>query len=181
MMNRKRLLPIYRILLCVLIVLNMAMIYYFSAEDGAKSGQTSGTVAHAVAEVTVRDFSAKPVTEQNRIVTRFQHPVRKAAHMAEHGLLALWIDLLLLTWDRTGSVRDTVIRNAATLTAVFLYACTDEWHQKSVGGRGAAFTDVLIDTAGAAVVCAVVFLILFLVRRNQRLRSVKKAKEASVA
>ncbi|MFZ2371781.1 MAG: VanZ family protein, partial [Trichococcus flocculiformis] len=34
------------------------------------------------------------------------------------------------------------------LLFVFLYASSDEFHQSFIPGRGPAFTDVLIDTAG---------------------------------
>ena len=34
---------------------------------------------------------------------------------------------------------------------VFLYACTDEFHQNFIPGRNMAFKDVLIDTIGGIV------------------------------
>ncbi len=37
-----------------------------------------------------------------------------------------------------------------SLAFVFLYACSDEFHQSFVPGRGPAFRDVLIDTSGGA-------------------------------
>jgi len=33
---------------------------------------------------------------------------------------------------------------------VFLYACTDEFHQSFVPGRACLFRDVMIDTSGGA-------------------------------
>ena len=42
----------------------------------------------------------------------------------------------------------------------FIYACTDEFHQMFVDGRGASFFDCLIDTTGA-ILGIVAALILY--------------------
>ena len=41
---------------------------------------------------------------------------------------------------------------------VFLYACTDEFHQLFIEGRSGRFRDVLIDTAGGFL-CYIIILI----------------------
>lgn len=55
----------------------------------------------------------------------------------------------------------------------FLYACSDEFHQRFVPGRSGEFRDVVIDTAGVLIGIAIV-LILFpaLKHRNGRKKSV---------
>jgi VanZ family protein len=68
--------------------------------------------------------------------------LRKAAHMAEFGLLwFLWARAL----GHSGW--------AAVITIG--YAITDELHQTTVEGRHGAATDVLIDSAGVAIAYAV--------------------------
>jgi VanZ family protein len=70
---------------------------------------------------------------------------RKAAHMFMFGVLARllarafqgqtpWSWKRIFTWS---------------LALSFLYACSDEWHQRFVPGRQCAATDVLIDSFGA--------------------------------
>jgi VanZ family protein len=53
----------------------------------------------------------------------------------------------------------------------FVYACSDEWHQSFVAGRGPSFTDVLIDTAGAAVAVLIATGILLMRRKKARTRT----------
>jgi VanZ family protein len=69
--------------------------------------------------------------------------LRKAAHMAEYGLL--W-----LLWQRA-------LRTARPWPAVAItlaYAASDEIHQSFVAGRHGTPVDVLIDAAGVAVAVA---------------------------
>jgi VanZ family protein len=71
--------------------------------------------------------------------------LRKAAHMAEYGLL--W----LLWWRAFG------YRNAGAVAAIAIaYAATDEFHQSFVEGRNGTPVDVLIDAAGVALAAAAV-------------------------
>ena len=69
--------------------------------------------------------------------------LRKLAHMAEYAVLAA------LLWRALGSY-------AGALVLAVAYAGTDELHQHFVSGRHAAFRDVGIDAAGAAVGLALV-------------------------
>src|SRR5918999_1763327 len=71
--------------------------------------------------------------------------LRKAAHMAEYGLL--W----LLWWRALG------YRNAGAAAAITIaYGATDEFHQSFVEGRHGTPVDVLIDAAGVALAAAAV-------------------------
>lgn len=157
-MESKRILFL-RVLLGVLILLNMAFIFRFSSENGQVSTETSGKVAHAVAEATVRDFDRKPQEEQTEIVNHLQFPVRKLAHMTEFATLGGLIFLLLLTWR--GKV---LLRYGGAILAAALYALSDEFHQNFSAGRGPQLTDVLIDASGALLACSLILLVWFLVR-----------------
>ena len=169
-MNHKTRFILLRCVLGLLIVLNMVVIYQFSAQDGTKSGETSKEVSQIVAEVTVKDFEEKQPEEQNKIIKDLHHPIRKLAHMIEFGSLGALILLLLLTW------KDYLLtRYIGALVATFLYACTDEWHQTVTADRGPQFTDVLIDLSGALITCTVILAVCILikVRKGQPLFSMK--------
>jgi len=57
--------------------------------------------------------------------------------------------ILAILFLRTRKERGSSGRSALyALLFVFLYASSDEFHQSFIPGRGPAFTDVLIDTAG---------------------------------
>ena len=45
-----------RLFLCTLILANMALIFFLSAENGTESGETSKLVTSMVARVLVKDF-----------------------------------------------------------------------------------------------------------------------------
>lgn len=76
--------------------------------------------------------------------------IRKCAHLTEYAILALLVwralhqsknNLPPWSWPKVGG----------TLLVVFLYAATDEIHQSFVPTRTAQFSDVVIDTTGAAI------------------------------
>jgi VanZ family protein len=69
--------------------------------------------------------------------------LRKAAHMAEYGLL--WF-----LWYRALEIRSPLPAVAITLA----YAATDEFHQSFVEGRHGTPVDVLIDGVGVAIAVA---------------------------
>jgi VanZ family protein len=70
--------------------------------------------------------------------------LRKAAHMAEYGLL--WY-----LWHRALELEGPLPAAAIALA----YAVTDEYHQTFVDGRRGSPVDVLIDAAGIAVAIAI--------------------------
>src|ERR1700694_238428 len=71
--------------------------------------------------------------------------IRKIGHFGVYGILARLIARAL-----TGSTfwpwRKIFLWS---LVSTVLYACSDEYHQRSVAGRSGAFHDVVIDGAGA--------------------------------
>ncbi len=158
-MMKKHKILLLRLLLGVLILLNMVSIFAFSAQDGTTSGNTSHKVSQIVAENTVKDFDQKTPPEQDAIVKKINLPLRKLAHMAEFGTLGALILLFLLTWK--GQI---LLRYALSLASVLLYACTDELHQHFSKGRHADFADVLIDLAGAAILCTLLLAAVLLWR-----------------
>lgn len=88
------------------------------------------------------------------------HILRKCAHLTVYAILALllWRALHLSnnhlpawSWPKVGG----------TLLLVFLYAASDEFHQRFVPTRTPLFSDVLIDTAGGAIGLLVLRVIHF--------------------
>ena len=159
--NRKA--GLLRLLLAVLIVLNMAMIFLFSAESGQQSSQTSGRVTHTVAEVTVPNFNKKPESEQKTIEKKMELPIRKLAHMTEFAALGALTFLFLLTWR--GKV---LLRYGGAVAFAAVYAVTDELHQNFSQNRGPQATDVLIDAAGAFIACSILLLLWFFAHTHRK-------------
>lgn len=154
-----------RILLLLSILATMATIFLLSHQDGKKSGETSKQITTAIAQTTIKDFDQKEPAEQTKIVNQMNIPVRTLAHMAEFGLLSALTLLFLLTWQR-----NVLFKYFGSVAFTFLYACTDEWHQKLVGGRAAEWKDVGFDTLGGAICGGTVLLLYLLITLSKRKR-----------
>jgi len=76
--------------------------------------------------------------------------LRKCCHLTVYAILGLLV-FRALNHSRTHLSPWSWPRNGGTLLIVFLYACSDEFHQSFVPGRTALFSDVCIDTGGAAI------------------------------
>lgn len=129
-------------------VLVMAFaIFGFSGQGGEQSGGLS----HKVAAVLVDGAEALYLVRadddgRETMIEQLQFPIRKGAHMAEYALLGT---LLYIAFAVNGV--HFRYRGRFSLSAAFLFACTDELHQLFVPGRSGRFQDVLIDTAGCLI------------------------------
>ena len=75
------------ILLALLILGNMALIYFFSSESGEASGDRSAGVTDAVIGVFCPDYAELSPDEREAVTVRVHHLVRKTAHLLEYALL----------------------------------------------------------------------------------------------
>lgn len=126
------------------------VIFCFSAQPADQSTETSDFVSRALFRLLSGLGMVEGGLEQNReFLEMMSFPVRKCAHITEYAVFHLTILYGLYQWGR---------RNgrwlAEAFLMVFLYACSDEFHQLFVPGRSGAFTDVLIDCIGVSVVTA---------------------------
>jgi VanZ family protein len=76
--------------------------------------------------------------------------LRKCCHLTEYAILGLLV-FRALSHSKTSLWAWSWPRVGGALLIVFLYAATDEFHQSFVPGRTALFSDVCIDTGGAAI------------------------------
>ena len=96
--------------------------------------------------------SASPET-----LALIHYVIRKSAHFAEYFIFSL----LLLRGFRAGN-RAYGLRLALTIILMVAgYAALDEFHQLFVPGRGAAVSDVLLDTTGGATAQLIVAVVMF--------------------
>jgi VanZ family protein len=92
-------------------------------------------------------------------VEHVQYTVRKAGHVSEYAILA-WLLWRAVRPPARSDRRPWSWKTAAAAVALAaLYACTDEYHQSFVATRYASALDVAIDTLGAAIGMAAVWLI----------------------
>ena len=100
------------------------------------------------------------------------HVLRKTGHFLGYGSLGVlfarvWFPQLM----RLGLAGWQTLRLRAAACAVgctFMVAGADEWHQAFLPGRTSAFSDVLLDTAGAVLLNGIYFGVLW-TRRQRRI------------
>lgn len=147
------------------------MIFWFSAQDGATSGQLSGGITEKVVEVVEPDYDSLPEPEQQTLFDAVQFAVRKSAHFGEYALLGFLLRLLCASYAlRRGGL-------VAWLCGTG-YAATDELHQWFVAARSAMWQDVCLDSSGvlAGVLLATGILALIAYKRNRRRTSHDRGK-----
>ncbi len=112
----------------------MGVIFLLSHQNGQDSSETSGILLELLKLLGIGPGSS--------IQGALSYLVRKAGHFTEYLILAI---LFLRHRKERGSAGKSAF---CALLFVFLYASSDEFHQSFIPGRGPAFSDVLIDTAG---------------------------------
>lgn len=125
-------------------VLMMYLIFSFSGQTGADSGNLSYKISHEIVVAADKVLDRNLSTEQiNYYADRIHTPVRKLAHMTEYFILAICVSFPLYVYGLRGL--------PLLLFAGFIcvgFACTDEFHQSFVAGRGPSKRDVFIDSIG---------------------------------
>lgn len=169
-MNRQ--LKKYRFFIWILPAAVAFMIFMFSAQPADESSELSNGVV-----LKIINFLSEinPSIEPDIFLEKLSTPVRKAAHITEYFLFYL---TLLLAWSVMG-VRK-LKRIGCTMLMVFLYACSDEFHQTFVSGRAGRFTDVMIDCSGGILI-SIILIILVIYKKDQQKStkvSVKKRRNS---
>lgn len=121
----------------ILCFLWMVIIFWFSHQPADDSQGMSNSIIELIDQL----FHVNIMAQGGWLFDTFSFLVRKAAHMSEYALMAI---LYALCMKEYGIKRYGIW----AIAAVFLYACSDEFHQLFITGRSGQFTDVLIDTAG---------------------------------
>ena len=139
----------------ILVIVCMITIFRFSAQVATKSNTTSTHVTTWVVKIVVPHYSAMEKPAQNQLVKTVNHYVRKGAHFSIYTLLGI---SLLFFFSGTKHWKNKA--KWCSILVGLLYACSDEFHQLFVPGRGAQVRDVLIDTCGVIFGVLIARLIL---------------------
>lgn len=153
---------INRTLSAVAVLVWMAVIFLFSAQNGDTSGSTSGNFIEFVAKIFKPDFESLPESQKADIIASWQLVVRKTAHFSEYAVLGGLMANALRTFGMTST-----IKWALPCAVCFLYAVCDEVHQYFVPDRACRTLDVLIDTLGGITGTAIFHLLVWLIFRKK--------------
>ncbi|WP_291635235.1 VanZ family protein [Clostridium sp.] len=113
----------------------MILIFMFSSQVGEASSKNNKFVIY-VFDLIGLDLNSLFGTLSDFIV-------RKAAHFTEYFILYV-LSYRAINTNKNRNTKAFIW----SILIVFLYACSDEFHQAFVPGRGPAFRDVLVDTCG---------------------------------
>lgn len=145
-------------------VLWMSVIFWFSSAPAEESSYMSLSAGRAAAQIFIRDFEKWSIQEQDAFAEKIDYPIRKTAHAGEYavlGMLMLGTVSLFRVWENRR-------KEIAAWVLTVIYAATDEFHQLFVPGRSGQVSDVLLDSAGAAVGILLCAAIMCLIKRQTR-------------
>lgn len=139
-----------------LLIIWMIIIFLMSHQPGEVSSNQSDLILKifSLIGIELNDYFGELAT----------FIVRKTAHFSEYMILFFLAYNVLKEYTNSRKVRLILI------AFVFLYACTDEFHQYFIPGRSMAFKDVLIDTSGGIlgyVIISIIEKIKFMKERNR--------------
>jgi VanZ family protein len=130
----------------------MIVIFVFSSQAGDVSNENNKFVIYV--------FNLFGMDLNSILGTLSDFIVRKAAHFTEYFVLYILLYRAINT-KRNGDIKGFIW----PILIVFLYACTDEFHQAFVPGRGPLFRDVLVDTSGGLTAFLVTYICVTLKKR----------------
>lgn len=157
----------------VLAIVWMCIIFAFSAQTKEESGAVSESFTYHMVSST-RTFFHLDLSDARvkEIADMIEGLVRKAAHMAEYGILSVLLYIWIGQWEMR-----FLRRGGTAVGATAVYAATDEIHQLFVAGRSGRFSDVCIDSAGALAGVIVFVLLVRLVRHVRKRRLKRELRE----
>ena len=135
----------------VLLIAWMIIIFLFSHQPADISNQNN--------EFIVYLFNLLGIDLHSAFGELIDFIIRKAAHFTEYFILYI---LFYNVFKDYKSFSKSLIYS---LIGVFLYACTDEFHQLFVPGRTGKPVDVLIDTAGGLTALTVIYIVSIFKKR----------------
>ena len=144
----------FTLLLAILVILNVAFIFYHSLQNAEKSSAASGAVSDIVADVVVPDLSQRPETEQQSIMDKIREWTRTMAHAIEFASLGIFFLAFVLVLGYAEKIPLPYKLCSALLFSAFV-ALFDEIIQIFVDGRAFELKDIGIDTLGAT--CGILF------------------------
>ena len=131
-----------KILYIFMVILWMALVFFFSHQQAKVSSATSGNTIRMIIDLfsNIRNIEEN---EKEQIVTKLQTIVRKLAHFSIYTLGGMLIYNFINTYD---------LDNKRKMIYSFIiggfYAVTDEFHQLFIEGRSGELRDICIDSSG---------------------------------
>ena len=175
-MNKNILKHIIRYLLVIAIIIECCVIFNFSSANGTSSSNTSKKFASFVIDIFNCGNEMSPQERLEKIES-LQPFIRKMAHFSIYMLLGILTMSCALTFKWSMAYKF----DFSTMFC-FLYAITDELHQKFVSGRSGKFWDVCLDTVGATFGVLFILIIALIVQsiKNKKNNKIKTLSDKNI-
>lgn len=148
----------------ILIIIWMIVIFIFSGQQGAESGDTSKKFTIVIIQI----ITGKSLTPEDPFIQGIQLFVRKMAHFTIYAIGGFLIMNYAYMTEKT--MKQKILYSIAFGAG---YAVTDELHQFFVSGRSAQVLDVGIDTAGVITGVLIYLALRMLIERIVKKNSTK--------
>ena len=162
------------IILGVAIIFVMTFIIVMSNQDVNSSDSQSKKVVMEIVnkydKITNADNETLAKHQTKSFIEEANHFFRKFSHAFIYFVLGILVLDFLITLNKSSFY----LCNLYSLLFVFIYACTDEYHQTFVAGRTGKFSDVLIDSVGALIGCIIFSVCYILIMKRKRCKMCQK-------
>ena len=148
----------------LLVAFVMWQIFSFSHQKASVSLEQSGGVTESIMGAVSDTFDELPQKDKETVIDQLQQLIRKSAH------LIIYFALGFLSCNMFYSFKIRMIKSGILgLILSVGYAVSDEIHQHFIPGRACALSDMVLDSAAAAVgvvvFAATVLLVLAMIRK----------------
>lgn len=134
---------VLKALYCFLSLLTMAVIFWFSSQNGEQSGGQSNALSEFFLKILKPNFENLNENEKQQLLNTTSQITRTIAHFGIYLILALFVTAFTNTYNIK---RKKVI--IYSLIFCLIYSVSDEIHQIYVDGRTFQIIDIIIDNIG---------------------------------
>lgn len=163
-MNKNILSHVIRYILIICIIVLCCKIFALSSQDGGVSAGTSRQFTEILLKTLGLECNDRTIEIINPVI-------RKVAHFSVYMLLGFLTMCTCETfkWQR-------VYKFDFSTMFAFVFACSDELHQRLVPGRSGEFADVCLDTVGAMLGVLIVLAIALICVQIKKKKASKPKK-----
>ena len=163
-MNKNILKHVIRYILIICIIVLCCKIFALSSQDGGVSAGTSRQFTEILLKTLGLECNDRTIEIINPVI-------RKVAHFSVYMLLGFLTMCTCETfkWQR-------VYKFDFSTMFAFVFACSDELHQRLVPGRSGEFADVCLDTVGAMIGVLIVLAIALICVQIKKKKASKPKK-----
>lgn len=156
-----------KVIKIILLILWMMIIFAFSNQKAIDSSNLSnGLIDRTVVKVYKVFYDDISKEKEEVIIEKYSYPIRKLAHYSLYFILGILSFLVIVDYKNNKKLI------LYSMLICFLYACTDEFHQLFVYGRGASLKDVKIDFIGGVI--GSIFYSLISLRTNLKSKKIRE-------